>query len=77
MKKYLIFIGSFLLLYYIYQFTSGLFLSINYTPGASSSTISPQKVSFGEKNINFYIMLVIASISYLLSQFMRGNRRDS
>ncbi|WP_456276308.1 hypothetical protein [Bacillus sp. AK128] len=70
MKKYFVFILSFVLLYVVAQILSGFFLTALYTPELSSMNNSfSQEVTFGNTSfIPLLITLLIATLSYSLSQ---------
>ncbi|MFJ5621503.1 hypothetical protein ACIQD3_01975 [Peribacillus loiseleuriae] len=68
MKKYLVFIISFIVLYAGFQLLSGVILTAFYTPDFSEMG-SSQEVVFGEvSSIPLFATLLIASLSYLLSR---------
>ncbi|WP_079529241.1 MULTISPECIES: hypothetical protein [Halobacillus] len=74
MKKYFIFIGSFILLYLVYQMASGLILTMNYTPDISFLGGSfPQEVSFGRRSFHLLVIILIASLAYFFSQKTQNN----
>ncbi|MCP3032472.1 hypothetical protein LF817_14185 [Halobacillus sp. A1] len=75
MKKYLIFIVSFILLYLVYQMASGILLTMNYTPDFSSvGGFAPQEVSFGNRSFHLLVILLIASIAYVISQLLKTKK---
>ena len=71
MKKYFVFIISFILLYTVFQILSGMILTFLYTPDFSAidgSNLS-QKVEFGEvTSMPLIVTLLIATSAYFLSQ---------
>lgn len=70
MKKYFVFIISFILLYVAFQILSGVILTAFYTPDFSAieGNLS-QEVVFGEVNsIPLLVTLLIATFAYFLSQ---------
>ncbi|MBN8234230.1 hypothetical protein JF544_03180 [Halobacillus kuroshimensis] len=58
MKKYLIFISSFIVLYFSYQYLSGMILTIQYDPETGGAGSGPS---------HLLILVVMATISYFLS----------
>lgn len=70
MKKYVVFIGSFVLLYIVLQFLSGWVLTFLYTPDLSLTNNNlSQEVVFGETSIiPLLVTLSIATLAYFLSQ---------
>lgn len=70
MKKSIIFIGSFVLLYVAFQVLTGLLQTALYTPDLSSmNNIVSQEVVFGEISIiPFLAAIFAATVAYLLSQ---------
>ncbi|KIL51381.1 hypothetical protein KP77_08930 [Jeotgalibacillus alimentarius] len=65
MKKYFIFIGSFILLLAAYQIGTGLWLTSTYEPGSSTQSIAENMTL-----VNSVVLLVSASIAFLLSQIV-------
>lgn len=78
MKKYVVFISSFVLLYIVFQILSGWLLTVLYTPNFSSINNNlSQEVVYGQTSIiPFLATLVIATLAYLLSQklFINGKK---
>ncbi|MGG3890757.1 hypothetical protein [Metabacillus fastidiosus] len=72
MRKYLIFITSFILLYVIFQISSGLLLTAFYTPDFYAlESASSQKGMIGEAvSIPLLATLIISTLAYFLSQRM-------
>ncbi|MGG3926504.1 hypothetical protein ABET51_10955 [Metabacillus fastidiosus] len=70
MKKYLIFIISFVLLYVVFQISSGLLLTAFYTPNFYVlESVSSQNEMSGETiSIPLLATLIIATLAYFLSQ---------
>ncbi|WP_439649627.1 hypothetical protein [Gracilibacillus salinarum] len=70
MKKYVVFILSFGLLYSIFQIVSGLLLTASFTPDFSSlSSKLSQETVFGQTSIMpFVAVLLVATFAYFLSQ---------
>lgn len=70
MKKYVVFITSFVLLYIAFQIISGWLLTAFYTPDLSSMNNNlSQEVVFGQTSITpFLITLLVATLAFLLSQ---------
>ncbi|MEC2076332.1 hypothetical protein [Metabacillus fastidiosus] len=70
MKKYLIFIISFVLLYVVFQISSGLLLTAFYTPDFYAlESVSSQNGVIGETiSIPLLATLIIATLAYFLSQ---------
>jgi quinol-cytochrome oxidoreductase complex cytochrome b subunit len=70
LKKYVVFILSFVLLYIVAQITSGLLLTALYTPDLTSINHNvSQEVSFGQTSIiPFLATLLVATLAYILSQ---------
>ncbi|MCP3032834.1 hypothetical protein LF817_16025 [Halobacillus sp. A1] len=78
MKKYLIFIVSFILLYLVYQMASGMLLTMNYTPDLSSvGGITPQEVSFGNRSFPLVVLICIASFAYIISQLLKPKKNET
>ncbi|MBU7595157.1 hypothetical protein FVO58_22095 [Metabacillus halosaccharovorans] len=78
MKKYVVFILSFVLLYIVFQILSGLLLTALYTPDFSSinNNVS-QEVLFGQTSIiPFLGTLLVATLAYFLSRkiFISSNK---
>lgn len=70
MKKYIIFIFSFVLLYIVYQLVTGWVLTALYTPNIfpTNKNLS-QDVSFGQTtSIPLFSTLLIATLAYFMSQ---------
>ncbi|MFD2706860.1 MULTISPECIES: hypothetical protein [Salibacterium] len=70
MKKYLVFIVSFGLLYVVFQILSGTILTSMFTPDFSSGgSFSSQEITFGTRLGSFPIMmgLLIATSAYFIS----------
>lgn len=70
MKKYAVFLSSFLLLYIVLQIFSGWVITALYTPDLSLANNSlSQEVVIGQSSINpLLTTLLIATLSYFLSQ---------
>ncbi|SES03278.1 hypothetical protein SAMN04487944_115133 [Gracilibacillus ureilyticus] len=71
MKKYTVFILSFVLFYIVFQILSGWLLTAFYTPELSSfsSNVNQEVVVFGPFSIlPFLITVLAATCAYLLSQ---------
>jgi hypothetical protein len=70
LKKYVVFIFSFVLLYIVLQISSGWVLTTLYTPDLSLTYNNlSQEVVFGQTSIIPYLsILSIATIAYFLSQ---------
>lgn len=67
MKKFIVFIASFIVLYFGFQLISGWILTSLYTPSPSLAA-STQTVSFGEASTwSFIFILIAASIAFLFS----------
>ncbi|MFC0559029.1 hypothetical protein [Halalkalibacter alkalisediminis] len=70
LKKYVVFIFSFVLMYIVFQILSGWLLTAFYTPDFSSinNNVS-QEVVFGQTSIiPFLATLLVATLAYFLSQ---------
>ena len=69
LKKYLVFLISFVMLYMVFQIGSGLILTASYTPDFSSieGNLS-QEVVFGTSSIPLLVTLLTATVAYFLSQ---------
>ncbi|MFB7642070.1 hypothetical protein ACFRH9_29180 [Peribacillus butanolivorans] len=69
MKKYLVFIISFVMIFMAFQIVSGLILTASYTPDFSSigGNLS-QDVAFGTSSIPLLSTLLIATLAYFFSQ---------
>ncbi|MFJ8064575.1 hypothetical protein ACIQYS_08085 [Psychrobacillus sp. NPDC096426] len=70
MKKYLLFITSFTVLFFVLQIGSGMILTLFYTPDITSTGISVySEVEFGNTSPIYLIgTIIIATIAFLLSQ---------
>lgn len=70
MKKYLLFITSFAVLFFVLQIGSGVLLTMFYTPEITSSGTSMNSVvEFGTTSPIYLIgTLIIATIAFFLSQ---------
>lgn len=73
MKKYIFYLASFMLLYFIFQLGSGLLITMFYTPDFTAayypSTNNIQEVNFGNVlPLQFVFILIIASISFILTE---------
>ena len=70
MKKYLIFISSFAVLYLLFQISSGAILTLLYTPNLSGvSSIPGQEVIAEKASIDsLFIIFLSSTIAFLLSQ---------
>lgn len=73
MKKYIFYLASFMILYFIFQLGSGLLLTMFYTPDFTAayypSTNNIQEVNFGNVlPLQFVFILIIASISFILTE---------
>ncbi|MFD2212304.1 hypothetical protein [Metabacillus endolithicus] len=70
MKKYVVFILNFILLYIVFQILSGLLLTALYSPNFSSiNNNMSQEVAFGETSIiPFLGTILVATLAYFLSQ---------
>ncbi|MDM5209364.1 hypothetical protein [Cytobacillus kochii] len=70
MKKFLIFLLSFIVLIYIFEIGSGLIMTLMYTPDITFATTQSQTVEFGTISHPFsYVFALFAScIAYFLSQ---------
>ncbi|MYL31081.1 hypothetical protein GLW03_14780 [Halobacillus halophilus] len=60
MKKYLIFIGSFILLYFVCQWLSGMLLTLQYDPETGGGA--------GSRPYQLLVLIGIATVSYFLSR---------
>lgn len=69
LKRYLVFLISFVIIYMVFQIVSGLILTASYTPDFSSieGNLS-QEVVFGTTSIPLLLILFIATLAYFLSQ---------
>jgi len=69
LKKYLVFILSFGLLYVVVQLLSGWILTTLYTPDLSMNNNVGQEVEFGRTSIiPFLATLLVATLAYFFSQ---------
>ncbi|MCA0987369.1 hypothetical protein [Guptibacillus algicola] len=76
MKRYGLFIGSFIVVYILLQWASGFLLTVSYTPDLSSDgTPWLQEVSFGQNSLSFVVVLISATIAYILSRTYRSRHR--
>ncbi|GAA0614378.1 hypothetical protein GCM10009001_34570 [Virgibacillus siamensis] len=69
LKKYIVFIVSFALLYSLYQILSGLVLTALYSPDLSlTDGTASQKAGFGQSSVlQLLAVLFIATLSYFFS----------
>ncbi|MCA1011474.1 hypothetical protein [Halobacillus halophilus] len=75
MKKYIVFIASFILLYVAYQITSGVILTMNYIPDFSTTgSFTAQNFSFRDRSYHLLVLLLIASIAYGFSQLLKTKK---
>ncbi|MFK9120942.1 hypothetical protein ACJEBK_29590 [Peribacillus frigoritolerans] len=67
MKKYLVFLISFVMIYMVFQIGSGLILTASYIPDFSSieGNLS-QEVVFGKTSIPLLVTLLTATLAYFL-----------
>lgn len=69
LKKYLVFLISFVMIYMVFQIVSGLILTASYIPDFSSIEGNLSKeVVFGMTSIPLLLILLIATLAYFLSQ---------
>jgi quinol-cytochrome oxidoreductase complex cytochrome b subunit len=70
MKKYLLFAGSFIIVYIVLQIVSGLLLTAFYTPEIPSEAVnSPSQVEFGNSNsIPLIISVVSLGIAFAVNR---------
>lgn len=69
MKKFSVFIISFVTLYIVFQVVSGLILTAFYTPNFTSvANDLSQEVSFGSSSNPLLLALLTATVAYFLSQ---------
>lgn len=69
LKKYLVFIISFVMIFMAFQIVSGLILTASYTPDFSAIGGSlSQEVRFGEISNPLLLTLLTATLAYFLSQ---------
>ncbi|EDL66652.1 hypothetical protein [Bacillus sp. SG-1] len=70
MKKYVIFIISFILMYVIVQVLAGWVLTALYAPTFPASTSGlPQEVEFGQvTTIGFLLSLIVATLAFYFTQ---------
>lgn len=70
LKKYVVFILSFVLLYTVFQVLSGWLLTVLYTPDPflmNSNAI--QQVEFGQVSfLPYLVTLLVATLAYIFSQ---------
>ncbi|GGB38331.1 hypothetical protein F3157_14105 [Virgibacillus dakarensis] len=79
MKKYVVFIISFALLYVIFEIVSGMVITAAYTPDLSLTAqdrLSGDKVEFGTFSVIHWVTIFLAAtIAYLLSQKFPWRKR--
>jgi hypothetical protein len=70
MKKYFVFIASFILLYIGFQLLSGMILTAFYTPDFSQiGTSISQETTFGQAtSMPLLVTMLVATSAYFLSQ---------
>lgn len=69
MKKYLLFITSFAVLFFVLQIGSGMLLTMFYTPEITfTETSLNSKVEFGSTSPIYLIGTLIITIAFFLSQ---------
>lgn len=74
MKKYLVFMVSFILLYFVYQLGTGLLLTLTHTPDFSGSHTQPTR-SNGSGTWDLLAFIVIASLAYVFSQMIHVDKK--
>lgn len=70
MKKFIIFLLSFIVLSYVFEIGSGLILTLIYTPEITFATTQSQTVEFGAiaNPFPYSFALLAGCIAYFLSQ---------
>ncbi|MFP7733429.1 hypothetical protein ACLHDF_08405 [Priestia aryabhattai] len=67
MKNYVVFIGSFIVLLFVFQIASGLFLTPAYVPEPSQH-LSSSTVSIFSFNYPFLNSIIAATFSFIISK---------
>ncbi|TDL30944.1 hypothetical protein E2R51_16610 [Jeotgalibacillus sp. S-D1] len=75
MKRFILFIASFIVLIIGFQLLSGILLTAFFTPVLSAPQTLQQQVSFGETTMPFLLLLPAAAIAYMISRIPK--RRTS
>ncbi|WP_432351918.1 hypothetical protein [Sporosarcina sp. A2] len=69
MKKFLVFISSFVIIFMAFQIVSGLILTSSFTPNPSSvANDLSREVSFGNASNPLLLTLLTATLVYFISQ---------
>ncbi|MFB8425051.1 hypothetical protein ACFC4S_23830 [Priestia megaterium] len=70
MKKYIVFISSFIVLLLTFQILSGLFLTLTYAPDTSQQFSSSTVNFYDNKGFNYTILsaVVSATFSFIISK---------
>ncbi|MDQ0232030.1 hypothetical protein [Metabacillus malikii] len=76
MKKYIVFLASFMLLYVAYQYISGFILTLMYTPDFSAFNMDEienltQEVTFGQQfpfSSDLIPFIICGSLAFILSE---------
>ncbi|MFG6147068.1 hypothetical protein [Halobacillus sp. B23F22_1] len=71
MKKYIVFIISFSLLYIIFDLTSGFIITMNHQPDFTVNTSPASTENFGQASLmTFLIALLSAFLAYIFLQVL-------
>jgi len=72
LKNYVVFITSFVVLLFVFQILSGLFLTLTYVPDTSQHFSSSTVSIFGSENFNYTLLSAItaATFSFIISKKM-------
>ncbi|KOO44279.1 hypothetical protein [Priestia koreensis] len=75
MKRYAIFIVSFILLLFGFQLASGIVLTMMYTPNQEVTAVRSDIV-FGstQPSIGLIVMVAAATLAYVISNLIRAKR---
>ncbi|MBA2174167.1 hypothetical protein H0266_04540 [Halobacillus locisalis] len=76
MKKYLTFVISLILLYFVYQLGTGLWLTLTHTADFSSAdTYSESSRSYWGGSWDLLEIIIVASLAYVLSQRVHTRKK--
>ena len=84
MKKYLVFIVSFIIMYTVFQILSGMFLTWIYTPDMGSAwfmsaNLSQETVITGSNSLGLSLLTAVlsASVAYFILLKFAGRRKGN
>ncbi|WP_270181216.1 hypothetical protein [Alkalihalobacillus sp. CinArs1] len=71
MKRFVVFIASFIVVFFLLQWGSGFLLTALHTPDAGESTFL-QTVQFGENSVSLILLLLSVAIAYVVSRVIKS-----